>query len=234
MGFLERIRNILAGSSPREDEIYWGLIFNSAIASSDWLRNKSFYPGRWAAGYPLLYVLYRIYNDLKPRAVLEFGLGETTKLLAQYKRAHPDACARVIEQDRNWLDAFNRNYFNIQEYSSCLELEKRLVFGKESYTYKGLFECIKDTKYDFVIVDGPWGSDQYSRYQIVDVVENDLLCKEFILVIDDFERPGEKQTVRKLKEALDRKNIRYAVETYSGERATLVICTPGFHLATSL
>ncbi|RYE57082.1 MAG: hypothetical protein EOP48_06585 [Sphingobacteriales bacterium] len=38
-------------------EISWGLIFNNAISNSRWFINKSVNSGRWAAGYPFLYIL---------------------------------------------------------------------------------------------------------------------------------------------------------------------------------
>ena len=75
----------------KTDELNWSAIFNSAISGSSWFKKQSLYPGRWAAGYPFLYILFRVYNDIKPKRILEFGLGETSKLSYQYIEAHPES-----------------------------------------------------------------------------------------------------------------------------------------------
>ena len=66
------------------NEILWAEIFNSTIQDSLWFKDKSLSPGRWAAGYPFLYALYRTLNEKHPLNILELGMGQTTKLISQY------------------------------------------------------------------------------------------------------------------------------------------------------
>src|SRR5690554_7298280 len=78
-----RIPQILEGLDKNNkilQELNWSNVFNNTISDSEWFKNKSISPGRSAVGYPLLYVLYRILNDVKPLNILEFGLGQSTKI----------------------------------------------------------------------------------------------------------------------------------------------------------
>ena len=52
-------------------EAVWAHIFHDTIVESTWLKDKTFSPGRWAVGYPYLYVMYRILNEVHPKRILE-------------------------------------------------------------------------------------------------------------------------------------------------------------------
>lgn len=65
-------------------EILWANAFHDTIIDSEWLKSKTFSPGRWGVGYQYLYVLYRVLNEIKPRNILELGMGQTTRMIGQY------------------------------------------------------------------------------------------------------------------------------------------------------
>ena len=67
-----------------QNELLKAEVFNSTIADSEWLRYKSFSPGRWAVDYALLYTLYRTLTAMKPTKIIEFGLGQSSKMIHQY------------------------------------------------------------------------------------------------------------------------------------------------------
>ena len=226
-GLLEDIRK-------KTDEINWSIIFNSAITDSSWFKIKSLYPGRWAAGYPLLYILFRVYNDIKPKKILEFGLGETSKLSYQYHEAFSESELIIIEQDQNWLNFFSTNIHNVISNTILLDIEYKNIGGFETKTYEGLIQKVSGKKFDFILVDGPWGSEHFSRYQIVEIVENGNLADEFVIIIDDYERKGEQETVAKLKDIFKIKNISFVEETYHGIKSTLLICSENYKFLTSL
>lgn len=234
IGRIDRTQKTLERSEKKMDEVYWGLVFNNAIAGSKWLENKTFNPGRWAAGYPMLYILYRIYNDIKPKQILELGLGESTRLAYQYSKYNPASCLTIIEQDINWLKFFSNEIYNIEPNTILIEIEKRSIEGHDVYHYQNLPEKLGSKKFDLINVDGPWGSVNYSRHQIVDLVEKDFLAEKFIILLDDYNRNGEKQTAERLREMLKRKNIPFVEGVYSGMKQTLIICSPSFQFLTSL
>lgn len=215
-------------------EILWGHIFNNTIIESAWLKNKSFSPGRWAVGYPGLYIIYRVLNDFKPKSILEFGLGESSKMTYQYIIYHPDYQLKIIEQDKNWLAFFSNEKYNVRANTILLPIEEISLLGDKTNVYKDLIPSINNNKYDFIIVDGPWGSKNNSRSQIVNIIENELLEKEFVILIDDFERVGEKQTADRILSLLSKKGIKYNIGIYSGLKDTAIICSESASFLTSL
>ncbi|WP_221394279.1 hypothetical protein [Dyadobacter sp. NIV53] len=142
-------------SEKKTDETNWSIIFNSAISGSTWFKKQSLYPGRWAAGYPFLYILFRVYNDIKPRNILEFGLGETSKLSYQYHEASVGSKLTIIEQDQNWLNFFSNTIHNVVPNTILLNLEYKSIEGFETKVYEGLLQKLNSEKFDFILVDGP-------------------------------------------------------------------------------
>lgn len=215
------------------DELIWAAIFNSTIADSAWLKNKSFSPGRWAAGYPFLYLLYRIYNDVKPKSVLEFGLGETTKLGYQYATKH-ETNYQVVEHDERWLEFFCKATFDITKYLTKTNISEKEFNGHPTTIYDNLLEKIDDKKYDLIIIDGPFGSPHFSRHQILEIVNNNNLASSFIIIMDDYNREGEQETIALLKSLLSKKRIPYCEGIYSGQKDTLVLCSENYSFLCSL
>jgi hypothetical protein len=46
-------------------------------------------------------------------------------------------------------------------------------------------------KFDLFSIDGPWGSDEYSRIDMIRYIP-EILCEDFVIMVDDYERLGEK------------------------------------------
>lgn len=229
-------RNALAENKRYLEELLWASIFNNSIASSTWLKNRSFSPGRWAAGYPALYILFRSINDIKPNKILEFGLGESTKITAQYVlNANNKALLTVIDHNEEWLRFFSENN-NIEasKYTKILPLEQRKFFNKDCTAYQNLIKNISGHKYDLIFIDGPYGSDDFSRSQIIDVIENDLLSENFIIIFDDTDRFGEQQTLKKIIELFENKKVKYHLGKYTGLKHTDIICCEKYKFLCSL
>jgi 16S rRNA G966 N2-methylase RsmD len=216
-------------------EIYWANVFEFAIKNSEWLYKKNFNAGRWALGFPALYILYRCLNDIKPKSIIEFGLGESSKMTYQYLISHPETNLKIIEQDSEFLDFFTKQSFDIKDNVILLPVENKQIKGdKKTYVYANLLENISEQKYDLVLIDGPWGSDYFSRSELIDIVENDLLQKEFMIIVDDYERKGEQQTVKKALEIFSQKGIKIFTGKYAGEKTTLIICSEKYKFLCSV
>ena len=57
-------------------ELIWAKIWEDTKKGVDWMENMpGISPGRWAVTYNYLYVITRILNEVRPRSILEFGLG---------------------------------------------------------------------------------------------------------------------------------------------------------------
>ena len=83
-------------------------LFRGIIEDCQWLAYKSFAPGGWAMDNAALYTLFRILNEVKPVRILEFGLGQSSKLVHQYAHFSVGVSALTIEHDCNWIDFFCR------------------------------------------------------------------------------------------------------------------------------
>ena len=215
------------------EEIHKAEIFSSTIADSEWLKFKSFSPGGWAADYGLLYTLYRVLNGMRPQNVLEFGLGQSSKMIHQYSN-YFKINAITVEHDENWIDFFNKNKeggysINIQR----AELDNILYKGKKTQTYKNIASLFSNQKFDLILVDGPLGQDHYSRPQIIEMLKENL-SERFCIILDDYGRIGEQETGREVLQNLHNRKIIFHQKVYSAEKQHLLICSNDLRFLTSL
>lgn len=219
----------------QNSELEWANIYHDTIRDKAWLRNIAISPGRWAVNYSFLYILVRILSDHKPHKIIEFGLGESSKIVSAFLETElPDSSHLIIEQDKNWIESF-RSRFNLSKNSSIihLPLEEKIVKGFAVASYNAIEERI-DGVFDLYIIDGPFGSDNYSRYDICKLVEKIKMNDEFIIIIDDYDRPGEKETVIDLKKYLEAKRIKFYEGVYSGNKSQIIIATEKYRFIRSL
>ena len=236
--FLEKIKvtQILKNQEQQlrnQDEILKGLIFNSTIIDSEWLKYKSFSPGVWAADYGLLYTLYRVLNGIKPQSILEFGLGQSSKLIHQYAN-HFHISAITCEHDESWIKFFEEGKDgNYKVKTKLLELETTQYNGFDTLSYKHIQNIFKEQKFDLIVVDAPFGSEHYSRSQIIQLAQNNL-HDSFCIIIDDSERNGEKETICEVKRILNSNGIDFCERLYSASKQHYLICSKDLVFLTSL
>lgn len=219
----------------RENE--WAAIFNNTIYNSSWLKDRSFSPGRWAVGYQFLYVMYRILNEVKPKSILELGLGQSTRMIAQYVRASSDVNHYVVEHDPGWIKFFSNN-FAVPESTTIVQLPWDFRPYKEAERvrcYKDFAANFKDKVFDFISIDGPLGGDmhQYARIDTLSIVPESL-AENFVIMIDDTERSGEIGMIAELLAKLDAAGIKYKVGHYRGEKQATVICSLAWGFLSSM
>lgn len=216
-------------------EIEWAHVYHDSIRGKKWLENLSLNIGRWAGNYAFFYVLNRILNDYRPSEILEFGLGESTKFISKYiENELLETNHLVFEQDETWKSSFNKKFeLSNRVTINILPVEKRDVKGFLSNSYQELDKAITK-KFDLYIIDGPIGSDHYSRYDIVEIAKKFEEKDEFIIIMDDYNRKGEQETVDDLLQLLESKNIMPYKRVYRGNKSLLVIVTEKYKYITSL
>lgn len=217
-------------------EVLWAEIFSDTIQNSSWLSDKTFSPGRWAVGYQYLYAMYRILNETKPMQILELGLGQSTKMIAQYAQ-YKKAEHIVVEHDSSWADFF-KNSFSMPECSKIEICELTFVPYKKEQAirvYDGLKERLGNKKFDFISIDAPRGGDmkQYARIDILQMLP-DCLGENFVILLDDYNRSGEQQTVREIGECLKKNGIAYKKGTYNGMKDCILICAEHLRFLTTM
>jgi len=211
-------------------ESLYSNIFRDTISESTWLINKKFSLHYGAANYSFLYVLYRILDELRPINILEFGLGQTTKLTTEYiNNTEYGKSLTVIDDDQEWIENFSKklnindsisiNKVDIEEFTFDSSINRR-------YALKDLRKHLGGgvNKFDLIIIDGPVGFNQsYPRSNILDIVDN--LDDEFIIIMDDHERDGERNITQNLLKIFEEKGIKYHQLMLFGIKEQLVIGT---------
>jgi len=101
------------------------------------------------------------------------------------------------------------------------------------YVYERFGEVIKGKKYSLISVDGPWGSKEVSR---IDILEHIPLCldEDFVILVDDYNRQGEKKMVSMLEEKLGALDIEYYMATYQSESDMCLIASKKYKFLTTL
>lgn len=222
--FLQNIQN-------QNNELMKGVIFNNLIQQKDWIKNKEFIPTKGAATYSFLYILLIILDKAMPNNILEFGLGQTTKLTTQYAKFKNSNCMlQTIDHDEQWINAMSNELPSADNISIIKrDLMTFMLNGIQSDKYKDLQEITTDRKYDFVIIDGPYGFDRtYPRTNILDLIPQNL-AEEFIIILDDAERQGEKNTAQLIFDKLDANNIKYSKFYQQATKTQLIITSPKYN-----
>ena len=189
-------------------------LLHDTIINSTWLKNKSFSLHGWAANYSFIYMLYRILDNAKPQNILEMGIGQTSKVTSQYiAYCNPSAMLDIIENDESWITTYQPQLAqntNVKIHQRDLEL---FTYDRtECRKYKDLNEIVGNTKYDLIIIDGPWGAEQnLPRSNVLDLIKNHNLSDDFIIIFDDTERKGEHNTSAQAMKLLQEQNVEHFV-----------------------
>ena len=171
----------------------------------------------------------------KPKHILEFGLGESSKFVSAFlENELINSKHLIIEQDENWHQSFNDRFqLSLRSKVTICPLYKRKVFNYDVNSYTGIEEIINQ-KFDLYIVDGPFGSKHYSRYDIVELAKDFTKNDEFIIIIDDCQRIGEKETAQELLKLFKEKDITIYWKEYSGNKSVGVLVTEKYKSIKSL
>ena len=195
-------------------ELNFADILHDTIINSTWLKDKSFSLHGWAANYSFIYMLYRILDNAKPQNILEMGMGQTSRLISQYVACcNPNAMLDIIENDAAWITTYQPQLAqnaNVKVHQRDLDF---FTYDKtECRKYKDLNEIVGNTKYDLIIIDGPWGAEQkLPRSNVLDLIKNHNLADDFIIIFDDAERSGEQNTIAQTVKLLQEQNTEHFV-----------------------
>ncbi|XCF07744.1 hypothetical protein ABI125_07745 [Tamlana crocina] len=215
-------------------ELEWAHIYHDSIRGKKWLEEMPLNVGRWAGNYAFFYILNRVLTQHKPKSIIEFGLGESSKFISVFIENYlKNSKHLIIEHSQEWANAFKAD-FNLSVNSKIRvhNLVKRQVKGVEINAYSNLEE-IAGQKFDLYIIDGPFVSKNFSRYDILDLAKKLTSNDDFIIIFDDYQRHGEQQTVKDLLELFRQNNIIVYEAIYSGNKSLAVLATAKYKYATS-
>jgi len=221
-------------------EIKKAFVFNNSIIDCEWLKYKNFSPGYWACDYACLYTLFRVLNDMRPKSILEFGLGQSSKLIHQYANYYNDVKAITCEHDSEWINFLKKNQKDYKIDILQMELEEVIYKNKPTLTYKDYINKLKINmvggeggKFDFIFVDGPYGSDNYSRSQIIHLIKNNIQ-NSFCIIMDDYNRKGEKETMQEVIDILNTEKKEISHRVFFGEKEHFLLCSKDNNFLTTI
>lgn len=224
-------------------ELIWAQVFENARPAYSWLEKETaFWPGRFGVGYQYMYVVSRILNDVQPTSILETGLGQSTRLIASYAKwkAEKETCTHLVfEHDKAWIDTFYREFPVSSATRICQSDLAGAQLGnyeKPIYVYQDFAQMIENRKFDFISLDGPYGTDDVNGYSRVDILEILPQCLEeqFCIVLDDFNRAGEKNTVNVIRNILRECGISYWEKVYRGNKDLYLLVSRDWKFLCSL
>ena len=213
----------------------WANIYHDSIRGKKCIEELSLNIGRWAGNYSFFYVLNRVLYDYKPKRIIELGLGESTKFISTYLDNYLlESEHHIVEHDKEWVDFFNFNFplSNKSQIINCPIITKDIK-GYQSHYYDDL-ETVIIGKYDLYIVDGPFGSERYSRYNIISFVKTFVDGDDFIILMDDTNRKGENDTKNDIISILKDKKINFYTGDYSGNKCVTVISSEKYRFSTTM
>jgi glycosyltransferase involved in cell wall biosynthesis len=216
------------------EELRFAEVFNNTIVQSQWLKDRSFSPNDYAANYSLLYFLFKILDETKPKNILELGVGQTTKMTSQYAGFYK-TYLDIVDSEQSWIDLYKQK-INLSDNIKihCLPLTNFDYCDTINIRYDNLDDVVRDKKYDLIIVDGPFGDrQQYPRANIVDLLYLNL-AQDFVIVIDDFNRTGEQRTANLVLSKLDSKQIRYDKKIIKAKKHQILIYSPSLSYVSTL
>lgn len=192
------------------NELLYATMFNEAIRLEG--IKTPFFPTRGAANYSLLYMLVRIATEQNISRAMELGGGQSTLLL--------DALGVggiTLESNELWTKHLAFKTVNREVVYAPLRSQK--IHGRDTETYNISFGL---DKVDLFLIDGPTGKNRFSRWGALDVLDK-CLGEEFIVIFDDINRKGERDTAL---EFLKHRNERVRVVT--GLSSQLIVFTKKF------
>lgn len=223
-----------------EVELMWASLWREASQGIHWLKDEQLmlFPGRWAIGYNTMYILSRSLNAVKPQNVLELGLGNSTQIITAYFKSinQKNVSHIIVEHDEDWVKFYMKENELLATSEICVcPIHKQSYKGvRNIWCYDDFRTCVSGKQYGLILIDGPYGSDaKFSRIDILNIIPENL-NDSFVIIIDDYDRVGEKNMVKELEGLLQKNNIPYKKGVYPGEKECCVIVSEDNVFLTSL
>lgn len=216
---MKKVKNFIISIKKTLDDLMWAKVWENTREGLPWLNMPlSISPGRWAVGYNYIYVLTRILEEMRPQKVLDFGLGISSSIFSAFFSYYEEAVEKhiIVEQDKEWIDFYqNRHPLSKKSIIFQRDVVLKRISGREYYAYNDIGEIVSGEKFDVISIDAPWGSNRNSRRDIVEYLPG-ILNERFVIIIDDTNRIGEKDTIREIEDILKKSGIGFKKATYSG------------------
>jgi len=193
--------------------------------------DDEYYPVGGAANHGLLYLILRCFSHLQLGNVLELGSGQSSLLIDRLSRRFP-ASRQIfsLEHDAFWGATVQRQ---VAHPVLCGDLRRETVLGHAAHSYDWRL-LPAEVSFELLIIDGPPAADDTSRYARLGAlgVLPRLAATDFVVIIDDAERAGERLLAREITSFLSAQRRVFRVSETLAAKRQLVIAG-GAHLAAA-
>jgi hypothetical protein len=224
-----RLRHIRNGGDafapePALEVIYRDL-FRRELASIG--EEDRFFPTGGAANYSLLYLIARIAAEFRPRHVLDIGAGQSTLLWSLLKGRGLVGDTLTLENDADWGERMGAK---VDHPILVTPLRPTAINGRQVYTYD--WDAARQGRsFDVIVCDGPNGTARHSRRGVLSMLDGEL-ADDFVLILDDAERPGEQDTVGAIHRRLQELKVPYGVGVVRAAKTQAVFAAGRYLPAT--
>ncbi len=212
-------------------ELFYANVFNSTVVGSKWWHYE-ISPGNMAVGYPFLYTLYRMLDEIQPKNILELGLGQSSLMVTAYGSSF-ECNHTIVEHDTEWINFFKSKLHGNNYNIFTPRLLQQDIEGNKVNVYDDISPVAKDKKYDLIIIDAPYGSENISRIDTLNYMP-EILDDNFIIMLHDAQRKGEINTIKMLENMLLESGIGFTCGHYPGISYTYVATSPNWKYLCSL
>lgn len=165
----------------------------------------TYYPTGAAANSGLLYVLTRMMNELPVKRVLEVGAGQSSLLLNAVNGKLKDKKIEIVtlEHDEAWAKRIGGQ---VKHKVIHAPLTSQVIGGQTVMAHD-----LKDLKgkFDVIIMDAPLRTKKYSRVGLLKLMQEHMETSNFLAVMDDAERGGERQSLALCREWLEQNGLAF-------------------------
>lgn len=181
------------------------LYYNLRIAGWD---DFHVFPDLHAANAAFLYFLFKVFHMIKPKKILELGSGQSTNFTSKYLEENEGVEALILEDDEDWYQQFNSKLMESPKLRYLYAPLQELKVGRRTCQWYSTDILEKEKSlYDLIIVDGPVGTLNFSRLGIAKYIPGIIDPEDFLMIFDDAQRKGEKDTIKVTKKKLRKNNI---------------------------
>ena len=185
-----------------------------------------YFPVGGAANYSLLYLILRIATRLKPPSVLDVGCGQSTRLWDRMRAAGLVGRVRTLESDEAWAAEIGPCVSHPILVSKLRPMET--VRGTvDTYDWAEARSC---GPFAVIGVDGPRGQPRRSRAGVLALLDASL-PQDFVLFMDDAERPGEQETIGLIHDRLTAMRRDYSASAIRAAKTQVVFAAGAYREA---
>ena len=186
----------------------------------------TYFPVGGAANYSLLYLILRIATELKPRKALDVGCGQSTWLWDRMRAAGLVEHVWTLENDPGWAAEIGPK---VSHPILVSELRSMVTAAGVVETYDWA-RAKTLGPFDVIGVDGPYGQPRRSRAGVLALLD-DTLPQDFVLFMDDAERPGEQETVGLIHDRLTAMGRDYSAGVLRAAKTQVVFAAGAYRKA---